>query len=49
MGLSDYNHVQHIHDPRDSLLLERRRGTAIAGRLAIEFAEAVAVTLSDRR
>jgi hypothetical protein len=23
MGLSDYNHVQHIHDPRNSLLLER--------------------------
>ena len=33
MGLSDYNHAQHIHDPRNSLLLKSRRGTAIAGRL----------------
>ena len=35
MGLGDYNRMraQHIHDPRNLLLLERRRGTGIAWRL----------------
>ena len=50
MGLSDYNYAQHIHDPRNSLLLKADEAPSLPGvyAMAIEFADAVAVTLSGQ-